>query len=60
MITQTKNSASYSDVKRCDMKRVCQNMADIAVAFRLVVHVASNTNLFLVYLISRGPRWHSG
>jgi len=38
--------------ERCDIKRVFQYMADIPVAFRLVVHVASNTNLFLAHLIS--------
>jgi hypothetical protein len=29
-------------VQRCDIKRVCQHMADLPVAFHLVVHVASN------------------
>jgi len=40
------------EVKRCCITSVCQNMADLSVAYRLVVHATSNTNLFLLYLIS--------
>jgi len=50
-LKQDHTDEKQCEVKRCDIKRVCQNMADLPVSFRLVVREPSNIKLFLAYLI---------